>query len=249
MSEPTVVNDQRRVQQRLISSSIGARVSGLRRKNGLRVADLAAMVGVSPSLISQIERGRTTPSVATLFMLAKAFAVPVDDLFDEISTAISSDVPAEALPEPGVPPESGSARSQPGAASEAAPDRGRRYLVRKAERATLDVRGGVQWQRLTPTTTRDAEFLELVYGPGAESDTQLYRHPGWEMVVTLCGRLVIYVGFERYELAPGDSMCFPSSRPHRYVNPSNETTRAITVILPDAAWMEDMGASTRADDE
>jgi mannose-6-phosphate isomerase-like protein (cupin superfamily) len=107
----------------------------------------------------------------------------------------------------------------------------------------------VQWQRLTPSTLGDAEFLELVYSPGAESDAQLYRHPGWEMVVALCGRLVIYIGFERYELAPGDSMCFPSSRPHRYVNPSRETSRAITVILPDAAWMDDRGANAYPDND
>ena len=92
----------------------------------------------------------------------------------------------------------------------------------------------MKWERLTPRTLGEAEFLELVYSPGAESDAQLYRHPGWEMVVVLCGRMDIYVGFERYELNPGDSMAFPSSRPHRYVNPSEETARAITVILPDA---------------
>ena len=36
-----------------------------------------------------------------------------------------------------------------------------------------------------------------------------------------------------YELEPGDSICFPSSTPHRYLNPTEETTRAVTVILPD----------------
>ena len=89
MAEPPLVIEQRREQQRLISSGIGARVSQLRRNRGLRVADLAAAVGVSPSLISQIERGRSAPSVATLFMLAKALAVPVDDLFEEMSPSAS----------------------------------------------------------------------------------------------------------------------------------------------------------------
>ena len=82
----------------MISTGIGARVSGLRREKGLRVADLAALVGVSPSLISQIERGRSAPSVATLFMLAKALAVPVDDLFEEVSPGGAGHVPAAAAP-------------------------------------------------------------------------------------------------------------------------------------------------------
>ena len=69
--------------------------------------------------------------------------------------------------------------------------------------------------------------------PGAESHAALYRHPGTEMVLVLHGKLVIFLGFERYELEPGDSITFPSTTPHRYLNPTEETTRAVTVILPD----------------
>ena len=91
----------------------------------------------------------------------------------------------------------------------------------------------MRWERLTPTRSTTLEFLELVYGAGAESHPALYRHPGMEMVLVLSGRLVIFVGFDRYELEAGDSICFPSSTPHRYLNPTDETTRAVTVILPD----------------
>ncbi len=61
------------------------------------------------------------------------------------------------------------------------------------------------------------------------------------MVVVLSGRLDIFVGFERYDLSLGDSLCFPSSRPHRYVNPADVTTRAISVILPDATFADVLG--------
>ena len=234
----------RRAQQRKISTGIGARVSGLRREKGLRVADLAGLVGVSPSLISQIERGRTAPSVATLFMLAKALAVPVDDLFEEVSPGGAGQVPAAAAPSGTVE------RAEWKGASDPSGGLGRRYLVRKNDRATLDVRGGVQWERLTSRTLGDVEFLELVYSPRAESDAQLYRHPGWEMVVVLSGRLDIYVGFECYELNQGDSISFPSSRPHRYANPTDQTARAISVILSDAACIgDDKGVSSSPDAE
>jgi mannose-6-phosphate isomerase-like protein (cupin superfamily) len=77
--------------------------------------------------------------------------------------------------------------------------------------------------------------MELIYSPGAESHSALYLHSGMEMVLVLSGRMDIFVGFERYELGPGDSICFPSTTPHRYVNPSrDETVRAVTVILPHA---------------
>ena len=102
------------------------------------------------------------------------------------------------------------------------------------------MQGGVRWERLTPQALEGVEFLELVYQPRAESNAKLYRHPGFEMVIVLEGRFDIYVGFEQYELGPGDSIAFASSLPHRYVNPTDSISRAITTILRDGA-----GASER----
>ncbi len=235
MSESPAAPDERRLQQRTLSSGIGARVSTRRREMGLRVADLAGVVGVSPSLISQIERGRTNPSVATLFALAKALSVPIDDLFEEpCANGTPGSGVAVAVGEPGP----AATEPTPGSANGASIVGQHRYLVRRGHRATLDISGGVQWERLTPTTFDDVEFLELVYEPEAESASQLYRHPGWEMLVMLSGRLDIFVGFERYELSQGDSLCFPSARPHRYVKPGDVTARAISVILPDATFAD-----------
>jgi mannose-6-phosphate isomerase-like protein (cupin superfamily) len=106
--------------------------------------------------------------------------------------------------------------------------------VRHDERAIIDIEGGVRWERLTPWTLEDVEFLELIYSPGAASNETLYRHPGMEMVLVLSGMLEILVAFERYELAAGDSICFPSTTPHRYRNPGTVDARAVTVILPEA---------------
>jgi quercetin dioxygenase-like cupin family protein len=53
------------------------------------------------------------------------------------------------------------------------------------------------------------------------------------MVIVLEGRFDVYVGFEHYELGPGDSIAFASSLPHRYVNPTESVSRAVTTILRD----------------
>jgi mannose-6-phosphate isomerase-like protein (cupin superfamily) len=45
--------------------------------------------------------------------------------------------------------------------------------------------------------------------------------------------MTIFLGFEQHNLFPGDSIAFPSSTPHRYVNLTVTETRAITVILRD----------------
>ena len=77
--------------------------------------------------------------------------------------------------------------------------------MRRAERATIEIKGGVRWERLTPTSLDGLDFLELAYAPGAESDRDLYRHPGIELIVLLEGRLDISIGCERYQLEAGDS--------------------------------------------
>jgi transcriptional regulator with XRE-family HTH domain len=180
------------------AAAIGERLAAHRARRGVKVSALAREIGVSPSLISQIERGQSRPSVSTLFALAEALDVPVDAFFRN---------------------------GEPAAAP------GDRYAVRRADRAVIDVEGGVRWERLTPTALDEVDFMELAYVPGAESGASLHTHPGFEMVLVLSGRLAIEVGFDRYELEPGDSIAFPSTLPHRYANPGEEDARAVTAVV------------------
>jgi transcriptional regulator with XRE-family HTH domain len=183
-------------------TGLGQRLTAYRTARGLKVTQLAREVGVSSSLISQIERQQSQPSVSTLFALAEALDVPVDAFFEEGHPAKPAGVSGDG-----------------------------QYVVRRGERSTIDIEGGVHWERLTPFPLDSIDFLEIVYEPGTESHPQLYRHPGTEMVLVLEGRLDIFIGFGRNELSAGDSIHFPSSLPHRYVNPTNKETRAVTVLL------------------
>ena len=64
---------------------MGERLRAVRRERGLSLRDLAKRLDVSPSLISQVETGRASPSVSTLYAMAQALSVSVDDLlFDEV---------------------------------------------------------------------------------------------------------------------------------------------------------------------
>lgn len=178
----------------------------------MSMSALARDVGISPSMVSQIERGRTLPSVATLFALATALGADIDVFFGD--RVDRSRPPAIVQPRAAQADES-------------------RHVVRRGERATVHIGGGVSWERLTPAPLGTVEFLELVYAPGAESSGALYRHPGIEMTCVLEGAFRIDIGFEQYHLEPGDSIQFPSSLPHRYLNPTDTVARAITVITPD----------------
>ncbi|HVW46436.1 MAG TPA: helix-turn-helix domain-containing protein [Solirubrobacterales bacterium] len=209
-----------------------------RRESSMSMSELGRKVGVSPSMISQIERGQTLPSVGTLFALAAALGVTVDAFLTPPEKKDDAEDPRGA-PSPVVEAHEASVQAAGGPVREPieampAPAREGMYVVRHDQRASVPIRGGVTWERLTPRSLEDVEFLELDYAPYAESDDELYRHPGIEMVLVLEGRFEIHVGFETYALEVGDSMLFPSSLPHRYVNPTDGRSRAVTVILRDA---------------
>jgi transcriptional regulator with XRE-family HTH domain len=208
------------------TDGIGERVADLRSKHRLKVTELARLVGVSPSLISQIERGQSRPSVSTLFALSEALQVPIDAFFNREDVGS----PAESFERSF---DHGTGESQVADQLDEPPPGERRYLVRRDARAAVDIEGGVRWERLTPTTLDHIDFMELVYGPGAQSHETLYRHPGTEMVLVTSGQLDIYVGFDHFRLQAGDSIHFPSSRPHRYANSTRQVARAVTVILHD----------------
>jgi transcriptional regulator with XRE-family HTH domain len=57
--------------------SLGKKIEDLRRKRGLTTRELAAGVQVTSSLISQIEHGKTSPSLDTLRRIAKTLGVPL----------------------------------------------------------------------------------------------------------------------------------------------------------------------------
>ena len=65
-----------------VSETLGASIRQARHAAGFSVRGLAAKTEVSPSLISQIERGRATPSVATLWAIATQLGIPIGELFN-----------------------------------------------------------------------------------------------------------------------------------------------------------------------
>ena len=62
---------------------IGQRLREERLRQRSSVRETARRVGVSPSLISQIERGQVNPSVSTLWGLVTVLGLPIGDLFEE----------------------------------------------------------------------------------------------------------------------------------------------------------------------
>lgn len=189
---------------------LGARVRAIRIARGIGVRELARRLDVSPSAISQIETGKTQPSVRTLYALAAELGVSVDEVLFDGGVSRPDANAVSTVP-----------RSDPGL-----------IVQRAAERQAISLDSGVKWERLMTWTDDDVEFLEATYEPGGASSTddRLMRHNGHEFGLVLSGTLHVTVGFDQFVLGPGDSITFPSSTPHRLGNLGAEPVRAIWVV-------------------
>jgi transcriptional regulator with XRE-family HTH domain len=63
-------------------TSLGERIKALRLERDLQQRQLAEKADLTPSMVSQIESGRLTPSLHTLGRIAAALGVPIATLFD-----------------------------------------------------------------------------------------------------------------------------------------------------------------------
>ena len=82
--KPAFDQDPHRVRditERNLEAAIGREVRAFRRQQGLTVADLAQITGLSIGMLSKIENGITSPSLTTLQVLSHAFSVPVTAFF------------------------------------------------------------------------------------------------------------------------------------------------------------------------
>lgn len=69
-------------------AAIGSQIRRLRSEKRLTLKDLGERTGVSPSMLSLVERGKTSPSIGTLVAISSALGVHMSDLItDDTRTA------------------------------------------------------------------------------------------------------------------------------------------------------------------
>jgi transcriptional regulator with XRE-family HTH domain len=66
---------------KLLEEAIGREVKGFREKLGITISELSKAAGMSAGMLSKIENGATSPSLASLQALSQALQVPVTALF------------------------------------------------------------------------------------------------------------------------------------------------------------------------
>ena len=183
-------------------AAIGARLRAAREAHGMTLRTLADSMGVTSSLLSQIETDKVLPSLNTLYQLATRLDLSVDELLGIGERGTLQDKPPVVV-------------------------------QRHADNPSLVMAGGVQWERLARRPDLGLEPLHVTYRPGTASSTDksMVSAPGLEFGIVLSGTLTLKAGFETYVLATGDSVLLDRSRPHVYINDSDQDADGIWLVL------------------
>jgi transcriptional regulator with XRE-family HTH domain len=187
---------------------VGQRIREVRQDRGITLRGLARAVGVSPSLVSQIETGKSQPSVSTLYAITKALDISVEDVFD------IEDGPGA------VPPPAAAPAPAPAQLVNELVERRVGPLVKAENREVLELDSGVTWERLGRVPGTPVDFLLVTYAPGGSSSGTglLMRHSGVEYGYLISGELILTLGFDEFTMTPGDAVSFSSTTPHCYRN-------------------------------
>lgn len=189
----------------LPANLIGQRLRQVRHEQKLSLRSLAAKVGVTGSLLSQIETGQVNPSVDTLYALAEGLGVPTCYFFEK--------------------------EEQHNQHAEPARDPGDGMIVHSDNRRSLRLARGVVWESLLPAEEPHFEWCEVRYPPGSISAETMERHGGRHYLIVLEGRLTVQLAFTDYCLEPGCSMAFDAAVPHQLRNEGSELVRALVAVL------------------
>jgi transcriptional regulator with XRE-family HTH domain/quercetin dioxygenase-like cupin family protein len=233
---------------------LGARLREERLNRGISLRSLARDVGVSASMISQIETSKSQPSVSTLYAITSALNISIEDVFTPPVTprgaaAVSVSARNGAAAHAGavVAPAAASVADGLDGGPPPVPDgpggpdgldgvRGRRRgpLVRPEARQALVFDSGVTWELLGELPPYPVDFLRVTYPPGSTSSSDgggLMRHSGCEYGFLLSGELILTLGSEELRLAPGDAISFESRTPHSYRNEGTEPAVGVWFVI------------------
>lgn len=165
---------------------VGEKLRALRLKKKMGLVELGQHSGLSPALLSKIERGRLVPTLPTLLRISLVFSVGLEHFFNDPAAR-----PTLAVVRRGE--------------RQRFPDRqGEKHPAYYFE--SLDF----------PAVERLMNAYYVEFEPAEADRQRRHSHPGAELVYVMSGRLALAVGEETHELAAGDSIYFDPSVPHAY---------------------------------
>jgi transcriptional regulator with XRE-family HTH domain len=181
---------------------IGPRLHALRMKKKMGLVELGRHTGLSPGLLSKLERGRLFPTLPTLLRIALVFSVGLEYFFagarERPLVAISRRRDRVRLPD------------RPGR-----PDAIFRF-------ESLDY----------PASERRFNSYYAEFFPALPEKLRRHDHPGVEFIYVLRGSLSVHIGDDEHMLEAGDAIYFDSSVSHGYRRRAGRTCTAIVTTSP-----------------
>ena len=187
------------LQEGLKAYAIGPKVRAIRLKKKMGLVELGRHTGLSPAMLSKIERGQLFPTLPTLLRIALVFSVGLDYFF--AGNREKAVVGVVRRPERMRFPE------KPGARDMA-------YEFESLDFPALERRLNAYY----------AEFL-----PVPVDKLRLHQHSGGEFIYVLAGALTVHIGGDEHTLEARDSMYFDSGVPHGYRRAGGKSCCAIVV--------------------
>ncbi len=201
---------------------LGNKLKSIRIEKGMTLEELSQKSEVSKSLLSQIERNISVPTVITLERITKAYGIATSDLFFELENGAkrSTSLESEKIKTTNLNTKRNILDSKNNFA-----------VVRKGDRKKLILpRSEVEYELLSPDLQRKIEFI-TVHFP-AKATTEIFKHKGEECGCILEGKLKGIIGDEAVILEKGDSIYLDSSIPHRWENIGEGEVKAIWAVAP-----------------
>ena len=188
--------------------SIGEKLKTLRESKGKSTEELADEVKLTAVVISQIERGVTTPPVGTLIKLASALGANVGYFFEE---------------------EHGTPRVEVVRAGE------RKRIRRKLTHRQSPLSYAYESLAFRKSNKKMEPFL-VEFDIDVEEEVPLLKHEGEEFIFVLEGEVEARLGGEVVLLKQGDSLYFESEVPHSFVGRGHSRPRALAVLSVGAEY-------------
>ena len=180
-----------------VTTALGARLREMRRMRGLSLRDQARALELSPSTLSELERGIAGVSLQRLQFIAQSLGVSLSHL---VSGEEEVGVPARTL-------EILTAEH----VGEGSIRRGR----------------GVHYTLIGAAGAHSLQPYRITFDAGAGYADDPIKHPGEEFVHVTTGSVYLHLANKRHQLLSGAFARFDSGTPHAFANASDTDVAVI----------------------
>ena len=180
---------------------IGPVIQRERKARNLTLEQLAALSGVSKSMLSQVERGQANPTFAVLWSLTRALKIDISDLVEGGSAPHRNDNAVELVSSANTPE------------------------IRNADGSCrLRILS-------PPKFAGETEWYELEIEPSGSLDSAPHAAGAFEHFTAFTAGFEVRSGNSLQALKPGETARYPADVPHRITNISKRTAKGLLVVL------------------